>query len=126
MPKSLDPSSQLTIVLACDVDKPANVRPTIYARTLTINQQKNLIRAMMVMQQAVTPIEKMDAALDAAEVCLTGLNNMINPQTSKPIEFCRDSIGDVLNIDELTEIFDGVTSMSVASGSDKKKSESPH
>lgn len=123
MPKSLDPSSQLTIVLACDVDKPANVRPTIYARTLTINQQKNLIRAMMVMQQAVTPIEKMDAALDAAEVCLTGWSNMINPQTDEPIEFCRDAIGDVLNIDELTEIFDGVTSMSVASGSDKKKSE---
>ena len=123
MPRSLDPSSRLTMVLACDVDKPAETQPRIFARTLTLNQQRKLMQAMDAMNKAVTPVEKIEAALDAAEVCLIGWQNMADPDTGKPIEFTRDNIGDVLTLEELVEVFNAVTSASVPPPEDKKKSE---
>ena len=69
--------------------------------------------------------EKIAAALDAAEICLIGWENMISPETGQPIVFSRDTIGDVLNIDELGEVFAAVTSAAVPSADDKKKSELP-
>lgn len=123
MPKSLDPSSRLTMVLACDVDKPPETQPRIFARTLTLNQQRKLIAAMDRMRN--TPDGKIDAALDAAEICLTGWENMTDPATGQAIIFSRETIGDVLNIDELIEVFNAVMSSGSASASDKKKSELP-
>lgn len=127
MPRSLEPNSLLTMVLACDVDKPDEVQPRIFARTLTLNQQRKVMRAMRTMQAASDDPEKViDAALDAAEVCLTGWENMNDPVTGEPIPFTRETIGDVLAIDEMIEVFDAVVSSGQATGDDKKKSASPH
>lgn len=123
MPKSLDPSSRLTMVLACDVDKPRETQPRIFARTLTLNQQRKLIAAMDRMRN--TPDGKIDAALDAAEICLTGWENMTDPATGQAIIFGRETIGDVLNIDELIEVFNAVMLSGSASASEKKESELP-
>ncbi|HQX53492.1 MAG TPA: hypothetical protein PLR25_26465, partial [Planctomycetaceae bacterium] len=73
MPRSLDPSSRLTMVLACDVDKPRETQPRIFARTLTLNQQRKLMAAMIRMKS--DPADKIEAALDAAEICLVGWEN---------------------------------------------------
>jgi len=123
MPRSLDPSSRLTFVLACDLDKPRETQPRIFARTLTLNQQRRLMSAMAKMKTAEQPDEKISAAIDAAEVCLTGWENMTDPETGKSIPFGRETIGDVLNIDELGEVFEAVTSAAAASVDVKKKSE---
>ena len=121
MPKSLDPSSRLTMVLACDLDKPRETQPRIFARTLTLNQQRKLMAAMDRMRN--TADGKIDAALDAAEVCLSGWENMIDPATGQAIVFSRESIGDVLSIDELAEVFGAVMTAGSASASEKKESE---
>lgn len=123
MPKSLDPSSRLTMVLACDVDKPSETQPRIFARTLTLNQQRKLMAAMDRMRN--TAEGKIDAALDAAEVCLSGWENMKDPATGLEIVFGREAIGDVLSIDELAEVFGAVLAAGSTSASDKKKSELP-
>jgi hypothetical protein len=125
MPRSLDPSSRLTMVLACDVDKPKETQPRIFARTLTLNQQRKLMTAMDAMKKAEAPEDKIEGALNAAEVCLTGWENMIDPQTGNSIPFTRENIGDVLSLDELIEVFGAVTAMATPSADDKKKSESP-
>lgn len=123
MPRSLDPASRLTMVLACDVDKPRETQPRIFARTLTLNQQRKLMAAMGRMKSE--PDDKIEAAIDAAEICLIGWENMTDPQTGKAIEFSREAIGDVLSIEELVEVFGAVTSAGSATASDKKKSELP-
>ena len=123
MPRSLDPSSRLTMVLACDVDKPRETQPRIFARTLTLNQQRNLMAAMSRMQTASAG-EKIDAALDAAELCLTGWENMTG-QNGEAIQFSRDAIGDVLSMEELAEVFSAVSGAGKASASEKKESELP-
>lgn len=126
MPRSLDPNNKLTFVLACDMDKPKETQPRIFARTLTVNQQRHLMTSMQGMRTEGGPETKIDAALDAAEVCLLGWENMIDPVTSEAIPFSRQAIGDVLTLDEMVEVFEAVTSAAVPSVDDKKKSESPH
>ena len=125
MPRSLDPSSRLTMVLACDADKPTETQPRIFARCLTLNQQRKLMVAMARMQKATNPNEQIESAMDAAEVCLIGWENMIDPATQQAIQFGRETIGDVLTIDELVEVFHAVTSASTPTVSDKKKLELP-
>ena len=112
------------MVLACDADKPAETRPEIYARTLTLNQQKKLMTVLVKMQSAESPSEQIEHALDAAEICLTGWRHMINPDNGQAIEFNRDNIGEVLSLEELMEVFDSVTSAATTTSEDKKKSES--
>lgn len=124
MPRSLDPSSRITMVLACDLDKPREIQPRIFARTLTLNQQRKLMAAMSRMKTGNG--DNIEAAIDAAEICLTGWENMIDPSTGDDIKFSRDTIGDVLSIEELAEVFTAVTSAGSMSAEDKKKSESPH
>jgi len=83
MPRSLDPSSRLTMVLACDVDKPKESQPRIFARTLTLNQQRKLMGVMEQMHKAESASDKISAALDAAEICLIGWENMTDPETGE-------------------------------------------
>ena len=117
MPRSLDPSARLTMVLACDVDKPPESQPRIFARTLTLNQQRKLMSLLDGMKKANTADEKISVALDAAEICLIGWENMTDPASGESIGFSRETIGDVLSLEELT-------SAAAPSGEDKKKSES--
>lgn len=73
--------------------------------------------------ETATAETKIDAALDAAEVCLTGWKNMNDPETGKAIPFTRENIGDVLSLEELTEVFGFVSAAAEATADDKKKSE---
>ena len=116
MPRSLDPSSRLTFVLKCDVDKPKESQPRIFARTLTLNQQRKLMKAMVSLRGANDPDAQIEAGLDAAEVCLTGWENMTDPATGEAIPFSRETIGDVLSIEELAEVFEAVIGSSTPTG----------
>lgn len=114
MPRSLDPNSKLTMVLACDVDK--TPQPKIFAKAPTLNQQRKLIGLMGSLEGGDLPA-KFDAIIDAAAVCLIGWENIDVP-------FSRETIGDVLSLDELLEVFTFLISATVPTVDDKKKSES--
>ena len=115
MPRSLDPNAHLTMVLACDVD--ANPQPKIFAKAPTLNQQRKLIGLMDTLQTGSLQ-SQFDAIIDAAAVCLTGWENI-------PTPFSRDTIGDVLSLEELMEVFGFLVTSTVPSADDKKKSELP-
>ena len=115
MPRSLDPNAKLTLVLACDVDKPAATQPKIFASAPTLNQQRKLVGLLTSLEQG-SIAEKFDAIIDAAAICLTGWENI-------PVEFSRDTIGDVLNLEEIVEVFQFLVSGSLPTVDDKKKSE---
>lgn len=114
MPRSLDPNSRLTMVLACDVDK--TPQPKIFAKAPTLNQQRKLI-GLMGSLEGGDLAAKFDAIIDAASVCITGWEHIDVP-------FSRETIGDVLSLDELLEVFTFLISATVPTVDDKKKSES--
>lgn len=114
MPRSLDPNSKLTMVLACDVDK--TPQPKIFAKAPTLNQQRKLIGLMAGLQTG-NLTEKFDAVIDAAVTCLTGWENI-------PFEFSRENIGEVLSLEEIVEVFEFLIGATVPTVDDKKKSES--
>ena len=113
MPRSLDPSSRLTMVLASDVDK--EPQPRIFAKSPTLNQQRKLIALMSSLEKS-SLVEQFDAILDAAAMMLTGWENI-------PLEFSRENIGEVLNMEELVEVLTFLVSASSPTADDKKKSE---
>jgi hypothetical protein len=115
MPRSLDPSAKLTMVLACDVDK--TPQPKIFAKVPTLNQQRKLVGVISSLDKG-SLIEQFDAITDAAAMMLTGWENI-------PVEFSRDNIGEVLDLGEIVEVLEFLVSSSTATADDKKKSELP-
>ena len=117
MPRSLDPSSRITMVLSSDVDKPRESQPRIFAKSPTLSQQRKLVGLLSSLGTGGI-VEKFDLILDAAETCLTGWENI-------PIPFSREGIADVLSLEEIVEVISHLASASTASADDKKKSELP-
>ncbi len=113
MPRSLDPSSRLTMVLASDVDK--NPQPKIFAKSPTLNQQRKLIGLISSLEKS-SLVQQFDAILDAATMMLTGWENI-------PFDFSRENIGEVLSMEELIEVLTFLISASALTADDKKKSE---
>jgi hypothetical protein len=111
MPRSCDPSAKITMVLACDVDK--TPQPKIFATQPTINQQRKLIAVVSSLNSGDL-LTQFDAIIDAAAMMLIGWENI-------PVEFTRDTIGDVLSLEELVEVLTFLISGPTAD--DKKKSE---
>lgn len=105
------------MVLACDVNKPHETQPRIFAKQPTLNQQRKLISVISDLQKNSIG-EQLDAILDAASMMLTGWENI-------PLEFTRENIGEVLNLEELVEVLSFLVSASATTPADKKKSESP-
>lgn len=116
MPRSLDPNSRITMVLACDQDKPKETQPRIFAKSPTLSQQRKLVSLLSSLNDGGI-LEKFDVILDAAETCLTGWENI-------PTPFSREGIADVLNLEEIVEVISFLASASSASANVKKKSES--
>jgi hypothetical protein len=124
MPRSLDPTSRMTIVLASDLDQPAETQPRLYAMHLNANQQRKLADGMSRMEASTTG-EKIGAAIEACMICLIGWENMNDPVTGKPIVFGPDTLGEVLDVEEMAEVIGFVSSAATATKTDKKKSEWP-
>ena len=116
MPRSLDPNARLTMVLACDVDKSKETQPRIFAKHPTLNQQRKLIGTLSSIDSG-SMLDKFDAIVDAAALLLTGWENI-------PVEFSRDTIGDVLSLEEIVEVLSFLVSSTQLTDDDKKKSES--
>lgn len=115
MPRSLDPNARLVMVLACDVDKPQETQPRIFAKAPTLNQQRKLISTLSTLDSG-NVLEQFDSIIDVAALLLTGWENI-------PVEFSRDTIGDVLNLEEIVEVLTFLVSSTQPTAADKKKSE---
>ncbi len=102
------------MVLACDVDK--TPQPKIFAKAPTLNQQRKLIGLMSSLNGADL-VGQFDAIVDAAAMCLTVWENI-------PVEFSRDTIGDVLSLEELVEVFGFLIGATVPTATTKKSQSS--
>lgn len=122
MPKLLKPNAQLTLVLQCDQDEPADKMPKFFARSLSVDASTEMLRAVQAMDDAV-PSEKPSLALDCVMHFLTGWQHMIDPNTGTVIEFNRENLGKILTFDELQEVIGFAMSSFLPDTEDKKKSE---
>ena len=123
MPRSLDPSSRLTLVLACDVDKPADTQPRLFAKCLTGRQELEVARLLSAIRKTEEIDDRLSLAHEAAEVCLSGWENMVNPNTGDAIPFSAEAIHEILCTEEMIEAVTFVMSATKTTPADKKKSE---
>ena len=123
MPRSLDPSSRLTMVLACDVDKPRETQPRFFARVLTYTPQHELAKLLESLRHGGPVSEKFPEILKGAMLCLSGWENMTSPTTGEPLLFSEEAVKQVLLLDEMIEIIVAISGGNKASVDDKKKSE---
>lgn len=111
MPKSLDPNFRIRMVLADDVGK--SPEPAFFAKTLTLSGLSAV--------QSLRGCKDPSALVDALMLCLTGWEHMT--RDGVPLEFNRQNVADVLNIDEVVQIIEFVTSGGRLSVEERKKSE---
>ncbi len=124
MPRSLEPNSRIVFVLDCDKDKPKETQPRLFGKSLTVGASRRLASGIRAMKAAEGEA-KIDAIIDIAMECITGWENMLDPTTASVIEFNRQTLQDVLSIDELSEIIELTASNGRLGVDDRKKSESP-
>jgi hypothetical protein len=118
MPRSLDPSSRFTIVLASDLDKPRDTQPRLFGKPLTAIPQRDTHMLLEKLSKGTPSSSMYDEILDAAMKGLTGWENI-------SAEFGRESLGNIYQLDELVEVLSFLVSESIATPEVKKKSESP-
>jgi hypothetical protein len=123
VPRSLEPNSKITFVLACDVDKPKETQPRLFGKSLTISQARRLESSILAMK--TSEVNRLETIVDVAMICLSGWENMIDPSTGEAIPFSRENVENVLSMDELSEIIEATASDGRLSNDDQKKSESP-
>lgn len=123
MPRSLEPNSKITFVLACDVDKPKETQPRLFGKSLTISQARRLESSIRAMK--TSEVNRLETIVDVAMICLSGWENMVNPETGEAIPFSRENVENVLSMDELSEIIEATASDGRLSNDDQKKSELP-
>jgi hypothetical protein len=117
MPKSLDRDDRIVFVLRSDADKPRDIQPRLIGSVLTLGKQKQLSKALASMKTADAE-GKLNAAIDAVMVCLSGWENFGR-------EFSLEALEDLLTINEINEIIDAIVTTFTASGDELKKSASP-
>jgi len=105
------------MVLACDTDKPKETQPRIFARQPTMIHQRKLVELLESLRRGAV-VEQMDGITNAVMLMVTGWENI-------PVALSRESIEEVLSMEEMIEIISFLALNSTASADDKKKSGSP-
>lgn len=76
MPISLEPNLKFPVVLDSDADKPADVRPTFYSRSLTMREQQKLSEEMDESIRNKTTDEIFRSTCELLKRYLAGWSNM--------------------------------------------------
>jgi hypothetical protein len=100
MPISLEPDQRFSVVLDSDKDKPAESRPTFFAKSQSMRGQKALADVLdrLTEDPDVTVEELFEDAVDALAKVLTGWKHMGN------VEYSREALYDVLTYAEAREL----------------------
>jgi hypothetical protein len=98
MPLFLEPDQRFPVVLDSDKDKPADKRPTFYARSQSMRGIRRISEVIDQMDSASNIDEMLRLILDELVECLTGWANMGS------YEFSRESLEIVLTYPESREL----------------------
>jgi len=115
MPLFLEPDQSFPIVLDCDKDKPAETRPTFYAKSQSMRGQRKISEAMdKVFDETIKLSDMFSTVLAELEEVLVGWSNMGS------YAFCRESMEIVLNYQEARELLRKVLSNQHVKAEEKK------
>ena len=98
MPLFLEPDQRFPIVLDSDKDKPAETRPTFYARSQSMRGIRKIAEVIDMMDAAADMDEMLKLIIDELMDCLTGWANMGS------YTFSRESLEIVLTYPEAREL----------------------
>jgi hypothetical protein len=100
MPLFLEPDQRFSVSLECDRDKPAETRPTFFAKSQTMRNQRKVGEVLDSIYADPAPdIDEMfTAACDMLATVLVGWKNMGG------IEYSREALEDVLTFTEAREL----------------------
>lgn len=99
MPVFLEPDQKFPIVLASDKDKPADSRPTFFAKSQSMRGQRRIAVVLdrLTEDKEVTTDQLFDDAVEALATVLTGWQNMGQP-------YSKEALEDVLSYSEAREL----------------------
>lgn len=119
MPLFLEPNQRFAIVLECDRDKPADSRPTFFAKSQTMRNQRRVGEVLdgIYAQPPPSVDEMFGSVCDMLAEVLVGWSNMGG------IEFSREAIQDVLTFTEARELLRLVMFNQALSDDQKKATE---
>jgi hypothetical protein len=100
MPIALEPNQSFPIVLDCDQDKPAESRPTFFAKSQSMRGQKKLLEVLdrLSDDKDATVDDLFNDAINALGDVLTGWKHM------NGIDFTKDALIDLLTYTEAREL----------------------
>jgi hypothetical protein len=118
MPVFLEPDQKFPIVLACDKDKPAESRPTFFAKSQPVRGQRRIANVLdrLTQDKEVTSDQLFDDAIEELGRVLTGWQNMGQP-------YSKEALEDVLNYQECRELLRLVSYNQHVTLEEKKSSE---
>jgi hypothetical protein len=120
MPLFLEPGQKYPIVLDCDADKPAESRPTFYAKSQSMRGQQRVgeVLDMWTNNAELTVKELFDETVAVLGEVLVGWKHMDR-------EYSVDALRDVLMYQEARELLRKVMFNQHITADEKKSSESP-
>lgn len=100
MPLFLEPNQRFAVVLESDKDKPAESRPTFFAKSQTMRNQRRVgeVLDMIYAQPSPSVDEMFGTTCDMLAEVLVGWSNMGG------VEFSREVMEDVLTFTEAREL----------------------
>lgn len=118
MPVFLEPDQKFPIVLASDKEKPADVRPTFFAKSQSMRGQRRIAAVLdrLTEDKEVTTDQLFDDAIEALATVLTGWSNMGQP-------YSKEALEDVLSYSESRELLRLVSYNQHVTTEEKKSSE---
>lgn len=113
MPKLLDPTCTFEVVLAGDMDKPEDKRPTFVFRALSVRQFTAIAELHDTLEDLPSDSKRMNAVVDSLRQGMTGWRNMGR-------DFDLDAIADLLTIGEAIELLQHMLAGQQLNGPDAK------
>lgn len=126
MPVFLEPGQRYPVILSCDESKPAETRPTFYAKSQSMRGQQRIADTLdlWTSNNTITAAELFDATVETLSKVLVGWSNITNPETGKPIDYSPEAVRDVLTYSEARELLRLVMHNQHLQTEEKKSSES--
>lgn len=113
MPRPLEPNQRFPLWLAHDADQ--TPRPTFYFKSASYRRYLAVCRAAEAAETG-----RLEIMHDFLVEQLVDWEHMIDPETTKPIDFDPEKFGDLVEVHDVVELFWGFN----LGREDKKKSES--